>query len=226
MITLFGPTGSGKSEQGKLLAQKYHWTWVSARDQLMSLHDKDIQFALDHGMFVDDKTMNGLMERILAKAKSSNKQVVLDGFPSTVRQVQWLIDRDEIKNITGAIVLRVPRGELWRRLMLRKRVDDTRAAIERRQDSYDRAMTGMMRVLSQNDVFVREVDGRNEPKDVLERIEEVLADWELIPKKQFAKNPKPGRVTTISATPSGGNRQVQAQVAQDLMLDVLKAVLD
>ena len=189
MITLFGPTGSGKSEQGKLLSQKYHWTWVSARDQLMSLHDKDIQYALDHGMFVDDETMNGLMERILAKAKSSNKQVVLDGFPSTVRQVQWLIDRDEIKNITGAIVLRVPHGELWRRLMLRKRVDDTRAAIERREDSYDRAMTGMMRVLSQNDVFVREVDGRNEPKDVLERIEEVLADWGLIPKKQFAKNP-------------------------------------
>ena len=74
MITLFGPTGSGKSEQGKLLSQKYHWTWVSARDQLMSLHDKDIQYALDHGMFVDDETMNGLMERILAKAKSSNKQ--------------------------------------------------------------------------------------------------------------------------------------------------------
>ncbi|MBR6134663.1 nucleoside monophosphate kinase [Candidatus Saccharibacteria bacterium] len=226
MITLFGPTGSGKSEQGKLLAQKYHWTWISAREQLMSLHDKDIQFALDHGMFVDDEAMNGLMERILAKAKNNNKQVVLDGFPSTVRQVQWLIDRKELHNITGAIVLRVPRGELWRRLMLRKRVDDTRAAIERRQDSYDRAMTGMMRVLGQNDVFVREVDGRNEPKDVLERIEEVLADWELIPKKQFAKSPKPGRVTTISATPSGGNRQVQAQVAQDLMLDVLKAVLD
>ena len=176
MITLFGPTGSGKSEQGKLLSQKYHWTWVSARDQLMSLHDKDIQYALDHGMFVDDETMNGLMERILAKAKSSNKQVVLDGFPSTVRQVQWLIDRDEIKNITGAIVLRVPHGELWRRLMLRKRVDDTRAAIERREDSYDRAMTGMMRVLSKNDVFVREVDGRNEQKAVLERIEGVLAD--------------------------------------------------
>ena len=221
MITRFGPTGSGKSEQGKLLAQKYHWTWVSARDQLMSLHDKDIQYALDHGMFVDDETMNGLMERILAKAKSSNKQVVLDGFPSTVRQVQWLIDRDEIKNITGAIVLRVPHGELWRRLMLRKRVDDTRAAIERREDSYDRAMTGMMRVLSQNDVFVREVDGRNEPKDVLERIEEVLADWGLIPKKQFAKNPQPParHIAGFAADYNG-----KSTMSQDAILEILKAV--
>lgn len=221
MITLFGPTGSGKSEQGKLLALKYHWTWVSARDQLMSLHDKDIQYALDHGMFVDDETMNGLMERILAKAKSSNKQVVLDGFPSTVRQVQWLIDRGEIKNITGAIVLRVPHGELWRRLMLRKRVDDTRAAIERREDSYDRAMTGMMRVLSQNDVFVREVDGRNEPKDVLGRIEEVLADWELIPKKQFAKNPQSQarHIAGLAADYSG-----KSTMSQDAILEILKVV--
>lgn len=222
MITLFGPTGSGKSEQGKLLAQKYHWTWVSAREQLMGLHDKDIQYALDHGMFVDDETMNGLMERILAKAKSSNKQVVLDGFPSTVRQVQWLIDRGEIKNITGAIVLRVPHGELWRRLMLRKRVDDTRAAIERREDSYDRAMTGMMRVLSQNDVFVREVDGRNEPKDVLERIEEVLADWQLIPKKQFAKGTRtaPPRGTAGFSADYNG----KSTMSQDAILKILKAV--
>ena len=194
MITLFGATGSGKSEQGKLLAQKYGWEWVSARDMLMDLHDKDIQFALDHGMFVDDKAMNGLMERILAKTHRSSRQVVLDGFPSTVRQIQWMIDRNELSRLTGAIVLRVPRGELWRRLMLRKRVDDTRAAIERRQDSYDRAMTGMMRVLSMNNVFVREVDGRNEPEAVLERIEEVLGDWGLVPKKQFDKNVKPQRI--------------------------------
>lgn len=200
MITLFGATGSGKSEQGKLLARKYHWTWISAREQLMGLHDKDIQFKLDHGMFVDDDTMNGLMQRIISRTKSSNKNVVLDGFPSTVRQVNWLIDHGELKRLTGAIVLRVPRGELWRRLMLRKRVDDTRAAIERRQDDYERQMTGMMRVLGMNGVEVREVNGCNEPEAVLARIEEVLADWELVPKKQFQKTAPQKQYQT---TPSG-----------------------
>jgi hypothetical protein len=38
-----------------------------------------------------------------------------------------------------------------------------------------------------NGIEVREVDGGNEPKDVLERIEDVLADWNMIPKKQFEK---------------------------------------
>ena len=84
-------------------------------------------------------------------------------------------------------MLRVPRGELWRRLVERKRVDDTRAAIERRQDLYDRNITGMIRTLTMNGIEVREVDGGNQPEDVLERIEDVLADWNMIPKKQYEK---------------------------------------
>jgi adenylate kinase family enzyme len=87
----------------------------------------------------------------------------------------------------GAIVLRVPRGELWNRLVKRKRVDDTRAAVERRQDAYERAVTGMIRVLSMNGVKVREVDGGNTPDDVQERIDEVLGEWGLIARKQFKK---------------------------------------
>ena len=53
-----------------------------------------------------------------------------------------------------------------------------------------------------NNVEVREVDGRNEPKDVLERIEEVLADWGLIPKKQFEKNTKSRRLTRVESDAS------------------------
>ena len=36
-----------------------------------------------------------------------------------------------------------------------------------------------------NGIEVREVNGCNEPEDVLERIEEVLGDWNIIAKKQF-----------------------------------------
>ena len=61
MITLFGQTGSGKSVQGELLARKYHWSWFALRDILMNTRDKDIQFALDHGMYVDDKMVTIIM---------------------------------------------------------------------------------------------------------------------------------------------------------------------
>ncbi len=191
MITLFGQTGSGKSVQGELLARKYHWSWFALRDILMNTRDKDIQFALDHGMYVDDKMVTSLMQSVLRRAHASSKHVVLDGFPSDYRQVRWMIDNDEIKYLKGAIVLRVPHGELWKRLIERKRVDDTRAAIERREEAYDRAVNGMIRALSQENVLIREVDGTGTPQDVLGRIEEVLGEWGMVPRKQFEKLPAP-----------------------------------
>ena len=154
----------------------------------MSMHNKDIMYALDHGMFVDDDTMNSLMKDVMrrAHAKGANR-VVLDGFPSSYRQVRWLIDNKEINNLNGAIILRVPHGELWKRLMERKRVDDTRAAIERRQEQYDRTITGMMRALGMENVQIREVNGMGTPEDVLARIDEVLGEWGLVPRKDFEK---------------------------------------
>ena len=197
MITLFGAPGAGKTEQGKLLAHKYGWEWVSYRDLLLSLKDRDIVFALKHGMFIDDakatRLIQGTLERLEQTSQlrfastSSRRQIILDGFPADYRQTKWLIDNGWIRKLEGAIVLRVPRGELWRRLVARKRVDDTRAAIERRQDAYERNITGMVKTLSKNGVLVREVDGGNAPADVLARIEEVLGDWGMVPKKQFAR---------------------------------------
>ena len=199
MITLFGAPGAGKTEQGKLLALKHGWEWVSYRDLLMELHDKDISYALENGLFIDDDKATELMQDTLNRLKRSTprfasdlidgrtREIILDGFPADYRQVKWLIDNGEIKNLKGAIVLRVPRGELWRRLVARKRVDDTRAAIERRQDAYERNITGMIKTLTKNGVLVREVNGCNSPQDVLERIDDVLADWGMVPKKQYER---------------------------------------
>ena len=124
MITLFGAPGSGKSVQGQMLARKLGWAWYSSRDMLSSMHNKDIMYKLDHGMFVDDDTMNSLMRDVMRRAHArGTNRVVLDGFPSSYRQVRWMIDHGEIQYLTGAIVLRVPHGELWKRLMERKRVE-------------------------------------------------------------------------------------------------------
>lgn len=188
MITLFGAPGSGKSVQGQMLARKLGWAWYSSRDMLSTMHNKDIMYRLDHGMFVDDDTMNSLMRDVMQQAHARGvARVVLDGFPSSYRQVRWMIDHGEIEYLTGAIILRVPHGELWKRLMERKRVDDTRAAIERRNELYDRSITGMVRALSMEDVLIREVDGMGTEQDVLERIKEILGEWDLIPRKQYEK---------------------------------------
>ncbi len=212
MITLFGAPGAGKTLQGQLLAKEYNWRWVSYRDLLLSLNDKDIKFAVEHGLFIDDKKATSLIRRTFVDLHDfergifksdwtkggSTRQVILDGFPGDYRQLKWLIDNKELKSLKGAIVLRVPRGELWRRLVERKRVDDTRATIERRQDMYDRNITGMIRTLTMNGVLVREVDGGNSPQDVLARIKDVLSDWGLAPEKEYQKIDKPPIIRVIS----------------------------
>ncbi|MBR0479846.1 nucleoside monophosphate kinase [Candidatus Saccharibacteria bacterium] len=200
MIALFGAPGAGKTLQGQLLARKYSWKWISYRDLLLRLNDKDIVYALEHGLFIDDAKATQAVGAMLTKIKHDNemrsvfkkknsrpREIILDGFPADYRQLKWMIENKMIKDLSGAIVLRVPRGELWRRLVARKRVDDTRAAIERRQDAYERNITGMIRALNMNGIRVREVDGENEPEDVLERVEGVLGDWDLIPEKQYEK---------------------------------------
>lgn len=200
MITLFGAPGAGKTEQGRLLARKYNWEWVSYRDLLIQLRDRDIIYALKHGLFIDDKKATRLMRDVFDRLESEaqpkfasdansqyKKQIILDGFPANYKQVKWLIDSGRIRELDGAIILRVPRGELWRRLVARKRVDDTRATIERRQDDYERNITGMRKALAKNGVLVHEVDGSNSPEDVLERIEEILGSWNMVPRKQYER---------------------------------------
>lgn len=188
MIALFGAPGSGKSVQAELLRRKYGWYLASSRELFIGLRDRDVTRALQYGMTFDDEKAFAAMSGVFARARSnSGRQIILDGFPTSVQQVYWMIEHNELQNLTGAIILEVPRGELWRRLVERKRVDDTRAAIERRQNAYDRTITGMTRVLEMNGVRVRKVNGRNTPDDVLERIEEVLGEWSLVPRRSFEK---------------------------------------
>lgn len=192
MIILFGAPGSGKTVQGEMLARKYRWKWVSSRDLLMSLRDEDVALALNHGMPVDDDKNITVLRRSMLEIErdarySGQWKAVLDGFPNSVGQLYWMIENDYLDKIEGVIVLNVPRGELWRRISTRGRVDDTRAAYERRQDLYERSSTGMLHVLRENNVRVTTVDGGNSPEDVFVRIEEKLGEWGLVPKKQYQK---------------------------------------
>ena len=108
MITLFGAPGAGKTLQGQLMARKYGWEWVSYRDLLLRLHDKDISYALDHGLFIDDDKATKLMAAVFRQLHDTflettepyqAKQIILDGFPADYRQLKWMVDTKEIKRL-------------------------------------------------------------------------------------------------------------------------------
>ena len=126
-MILFGPPGSGKGTQAKLLAEKFHIPHISTGDLLREAVAKKSPLGmkakgyLDAGMLVPDDVMIGLIRELLTTGGAS-KGFILDGFPRTIPQAESL---DRLFNelhlrIDGVVSLRVEHDEVIRRLTDRK----------------------------------------------------------------------------------------------------------
>jgi adenylate kinase len=126
-IILFGPPGSGKGTQAKLLAEKFHIPHISTGDLLREAVTKKSPLGmqakgyLDAGMLVPDDVMIGLIREVVTMGAAKNG-FILDGFPRTIPQAEAL-DKlfDELHiSVDGVLSLRVEHDEVIRRLTDRK----------------------------------------------------------------------------------------------------------
>jgi len=126
-MILFGPPGSGKGTQAKLLAEKFHIPHISTGDLLREAVTKKSPLGmqakgfLDAGMLVPDDVMIGLIREVVTTGSGKNG-FILDGFPRTIPQAEEL---DKLFNelhlrLDGVISLRVEHDEVIRRLTDRK----------------------------------------------------------------------------------------------------------
>ncbi|MBI3787471.1 MAG: adenylate kinase [Ignavibacteriales bacterium] len=126
-IILFGPPGSGKGTQAKLLCDEFNIPHISTGDLLRAavanrtpLGIKAKQY-MDAGNLVPDEVMIGLIHEVL-ESESAKNGFILDGFPRTVNQAKAL---DEMfaslkMQLDCVISLRVEHAEIIRRLTERK----------------------------------------------------------------------------------------------------------
>jgi len=94
-LILFGPPGSGKGTQAKLLRQSLGWAHISTGDMLrahLAAGDKlgkEIAAVMQSGGLVPDETVNRMVEERIEEA-DCKEGFLLDGFPRTVSQAVLL----------------------------------------------------------------------------------------------------------------------------------------
>lgn len=126
-MILFGPPGSGKGTQAKLLAEKFHIPHISTGDLLREAVTKKSPIGmrakgyLDAGMLVPDDVMIGLIREVVTM-DAAKDGFILDGFPRTIPQAEALdkLFGELHIHIDGVVSLRVEHDEVIRRLTDRK----------------------------------------------------------------------------------------------------------
>jgi adenylate kinase len=94
-IVLFGPPGSGKGTQAKLLRDCLHIPHISTGDMLRERvrrgaeNGTAVAAQMQAGALVPDEVVNRLVEERLSQPDAA-QGFVLDGYPRTVRQAQHL----------------------------------------------------------------------------------------------------------------------------------------
>ncbi len=136
-IILLGPPGAGKGTQSKLISETFGIPQISTGDILRSnvarktplgMKAKDI---MDRGDLVPDELVCDMVAARLQEADCC-RGFILDGFPRTVRQAEWLDaqlrkmregkDLDGRQACAAPVVIRlvVEYNELWKRLTGRR----------------------------------------------------------------------------------------------------------
>ncbi|MFH1621385.1 MAG: nucleoside monophosphate kinase [Patescibacteria group bacterium] len=119
---LFGPQGSGKGTQGKLLAERFDLPLICLgefiREEIAeSTHlGKLIRSYVESGLLAPDDMVNAVITRGLKKIDSS-RGFILDGYPRNVEQATYL---DRITKINLAVSIKISDTEAIKRLTGRR----------------------------------------------------------------------------------------------------------
>ena len=177
MIILFGPAGSGKSTQGRTLADRYGWKWLSVGQVLRETGKFDE--ILKRGELVDDMEVVRLMDKEIERADAEGMEVILDGYPRDKKQTEIMLadeNSEFFDVINAAIVLEVPEDELWARIQERGRNDDTEEVVRKRFQIFEQNICSILPLLEQKNIPILRVDGVGDYDEVTERLDEAIKE--------------------------------------------------
>ncbi len=124
-IALFGAPGSGKGTQAAILQDRYSLRQLSTGNMLRAARDAGTRVGLaaksylEAGKLVPDDVVCGIAYDALSKCGFDN--FVLDGFPRTIAQAEWLdLEMEGVGGGFRLVSLNVPHDAIIARLSKRR----------------------------------------------------------------------------------------------------------
>lgn len=171
MIIFMGVAGSGKSYQGRLLADQFGLPWLSTGEFLRMLISGERRKDMLEGKLLGDQEIISLVQKIFAMI-DTKQEFILDGFPRTAEQADWLLaqQRHGQLEVTAVIHLTASEEVVRERLLGRGRQDDHDQAISERFIEYREEILPILKQFEEAQVPVCTINGESSEEEVHQAI--------------------------------------------------------